>query len=32
MLLQPADTSETTPAAFIAVQHNCAFWDRATHY
>jgi para-nitrobenzyl esterase len=32
MLLQPADTSETTPAAFIAVQHNCAFWDQATHY
>ena len=32
MLLQPADTSQTTPAAFIAVQHNCAFWDRATHY
>ena len=32
MLLQPADTSQTTPAAFIAVQHNCTFWDRATHY
>jgi para-nitrobenzyl esterase len=32
MLLQPADTSETTPAAFIAAQHNCGFWDQATHY
>jgi para-nitrobenzyl esterase len=32
MLLQPADTSQTTPAAFIAVQHNCGFWNRATHY
>lgn len=32
MLLQPADTSQTTPAAFIVAQHNCAFWNRATHY
>jgi para-nitrobenzyl esterase len=32
MLLQPADTSQTTPAAFIAAQHNCAFWNQATHY
>jgi para-nitrobenzyl esterase len=32
MLLQPADTSETTPAAFIAAQHNCGFWDAVTHY
>jgi para-nitrobenzyl esterase len=32
MLLQPADTSETTPAAFIAEQHNCSFWDETTHY
>ena len=29
---QPADTSQTAPAAFIAAQHNCAFWDQATHY
>jgi len=32
MLLQPADTSQTTPAAFIAAQHNCAFWNQVTHY
>jgi para-nitrobenzyl esterase len=32
MLLRPADTSATTPAAFIAAQHNCGFWDRVTHY
>jgi len=32
MLLQPADTSQTTPAAFIAAQHNCAFWNEATSY
>jgi para-nitrobenzyl esterase len=32
MLLQPADTSKATPAAFIAAQHNCAFWSQATHY
>jgi para-nitrobenzyl esterase len=32
MLLQPADTSETTPAAFIEAQHHCGFWDQATHY
>ena len=32
MLLQPADTSMTTPAAFIASQHNCGFWDAVTHY
>jgi para-nitrobenzyl esterase len=31
MLLQPADTSQTTPAAFIAAQHNCAFWNQATN-
>jgi hypothetical protein len=32
MLLQPADTSQATPAAFIAAQHNCSFWNQATHY
>ena len=32
MLLQPADTSIVTPEAFIAAQHNCGFWDQATHY
>jgi para-nitrobenzyl esterase len=32
MLLQPADTSTVTPAAFIAAQHNCGFWDQVTHY
>jgi para-nitrobenzyl esterase len=32
MLLQPADTSETTPAAFIEAQHNCGFWNQVTHY
>jgi para-nitrobenzyl esterase len=32
MLLQPADTSQTAPAAFIAAQHNCAFWNQATNY
>jgi para-nitrobenzyl esterase len=32
MLLQPADTSQMTPAAFIAAQHNCAFWNQATSY
>ena len=32
MLLQPADTSMVTPEAFIATQHNCGFWDQATHY
>jgi para-nitrobenzyl esterase len=32
MLLQPADTSQTTPAAFIAAQHDCAFWNEATSY
>jgi para-nitrobenzyl esterase len=32
MVLQAADTSETTPAAFIAEQHNCGFWDQVTHY
>ena len=32
MLLQPADTSMVTPEAFIAAQHNCGFWDQATHY
>jgi para-nitrobenzyl esterase len=32
MLLQPADTSMVTPEAFVAAQHNCGFWDRATHY
>ena len=31
-LLQPADTSTVTPAAFIAAQHNCGFWDQVTHY
>jgi para-nitrobenzyl esterase len=32
MLLQPADTSIVTPEAFIAAQHNCGFWNEATHY
>ncbi|HUN34095.1 MAG TPA: carboxylesterase family protein [Trebonia sp.] len=32
MLLQPADTSIVTPAASIAAQHNCAFWNQVTHY
>jgi para-nitrobenzyl esterase len=32
MVLQPADTSTVTPAAFIAAQHNCGFWDQVTHY
>jgi para-nitrobenzyl esterase len=32
MLLEPADTSITTPASFIEAQHNCGFWDRVTHY
>ena len=32
MLLQPADTSTVTPAAFIAAQHNCGFWDQVTNY
>lgn len=32
MLLQPADTSQATPAAFIASQHNCGFWNQVTRY
>jgi para-nitrobenzyl esterase len=32
MLLQPADTSTVTPEAFVAAQHNCAFWNQVTHY
>jgi para-nitrobenzyl esterase len=32
MLLQPADTSIVTPEAFIALQHNCGFWNEVTHY
>jgi para-nitrobenzyl esterase len=32
MVLQPADTSQPTPAAFIAAQHNCGFWDQVTQY
>jgi para-nitrobenzyl esterase len=32
LLLQPADTSTATPEAFIAAQHNCAFWNQVTHY
>jgi para-nitrobenzyl esterase len=32
MLLQPADASDVAPAGSIASQHNCGFWDRATHY
>jgi para-nitrobenzyl esterase len=32
MLLQPADASVLAPAASIAAQHNCGFWDRVTRY
>ncbi|TWE13219.1 carboxylesterase/lipase family protein [Rudaeicoccus suwonensis] len=32
MMLQPADTSMTEPASFVAAQHNCGFWDTVTHY
>jgi para-nitrobenzyl esterase len=32
MLLRPADTSGLTPASDIAAEHNCSFWDAATHY
>ncbi|MGH3630913.1 MAG: carboxylesterase/lipase family protein, partial [Sciscionella sp.] len=32
MLLRPADTSGLTPATHIEAQHNCAFWNRTTHY
>lgn len=32
MLLRPADASGLTPASWIAAQHNCAFWNRATRY
>lgn len=32
MLLRPADTSGSTPASWVASQHNCAFWNRATRY
>lgn len=32
MLLQPADASYVAPAASVAAQHNCGFWDQVTHY
>lgn len=32
MLLQPADSSVTTPAAVVSAQHNCGFWKQVTHY
>lgn len=32
MLLQPADTSGTTPASVLTRQHHCTFWDRTTRY
>jgi para-nitrobenzyl esterase len=32
MLLQPADSSDLAPAGSVAAQHNCGFWNGATHY
>jgi para-nitrobenzyl esterase len=32
MLLQPGDSSLAVPSGFLEQEHNCAFWDRVTHY
>ena len=32
MLLQPADASVVVPAATVATEHNCGFWDKTTQY